>query len=62
MLIDRNRNGNRSLADLLEHVAADRLVMAGWSPGFGRPIPPLSHEVFVQRFREWIEGGAQCPD
>lgn len=62
MLIDRNRNGNRSLADLLEHVAADPLVMSGWSPGFGRPVPPLSHEVFVQRFREWIAGGARCPD
>jgi hypothetical protein len=62
MLIDRSRNGNRGLPELLEHVTTDGLVIASWSPGPGRSAPPLSHEVFVQRFKEWMESGAHCPE
>src|SRR5206468_3259312 len=62
MLSDRSKNGNRGLADLLEHVKHDRLVIASWSPGPARPVPPMSHEAFVQQFQEWLGGGARCPE
>jgi hypothetical protein len=61
MLKDRTKNGNRGLEELLDHAKNDRLVIASWQPGPGRAGPPVSHEVFVQRFSEWIAGGAACP-
>lgn len=62
MLKDPGRNGNRTLADLLDHAARDPLVVASWNPGPGRRVPPLSHEIFVAQFTRWIELGAVCPD
>jgi len=62
MLKDKTKNGNRTLADLLDHVSHDPLVAAGWNPGPGRPVPPLSHEAFVEQFKQWIETGASCPE
>ena len=62
MLTDRTRNGNRTLVDLLDHVSHDRLVVASWTPGPGRRLPPRSHEAFVEQFKTWIERGAVCPE
>jgi hypothetical protein len=61
MLKDRTKNGNRGLEELLDHAKNDPIVNASWQPGPGRAGPPVSHEVFVQRFSEWIAGGAACP-
>ncbi|MEM6931940.1 MAG: hypothetical protein AAF602_33725, partial [Myxococcota bacterium] len=61
-LKDPSRNGQRSLDDLLEHVAHDSLVLWGWSPGGGRTTPPLDHPSFVAAFRTWVAAGAPCPD
>jgi hypothetical protein len=33
MLKDRLRNGNRDLAQLLEHVETEHLVLWAWDPG-----------------------------
>lgn len=55
-------NGNRSLTDLVEHVTADKIVNWGWNPGPGRTVPPLSHEQFIQRVKEWAAAGGPCPD
>lgn len=62
MLKDPSKNGKRTLAELLEHVSHDKLVLAGWSPGPGRTLPPLSHDEFVTHVRTWIDSGAVCPD
>jgi hypothetical protein len=62
MLKDRRTNGNRSLADLLDHADHDAIVLAGWNPGPGRTLPPLSHAAFVDRFKHWIDLGAACPE
>lgn len=62
MIKDPARNGNRGLPELLTHVTHDDLVIASWNPGPGRPVPPLTHEEFVRRFKEWIDGGADCPE
>jgi len=62
MLKDPTKNGNRTVADLLEHVSRDRIVVSSWNPGPGRPLPPLSHEAFVQQFKAWIDLGAICPE
>lgn len=62
MLKDTSRNGNKTLTQLLEHVRHDRLVLAGWSPGPGRTLPPMSHESFVEQFKAWVDLGAVCPE
>lgn len=62
MLKDRSRNGDKSLAELLEHVQHDPLVLAGWSPGPGRTLPPISHPAFARQFKTWIDEGAVCPE
>ena len=60
-LRDPARNGNRSLAQLLEHVSSDPLVLWGWKPGGKRTPPPLSHDRFVAAFRTWVESNGACP-
>ena len=62
MLKDKTKNGGRTLADLLDHMSHDPLVVASWNPGPGRSLPPLSHDAFVQAFKAWIDTGAICPE
>lgn len=59
-LINRKTNGNKSLQQLIEH-ADDGLVLAGWNPGEGRTLPPLSHAEFKKAWITWIENGAIVP-
>jgi hypothetical protein len=61
-LKDPRRNGGKTLEQLLEHVTHDKLVLWGWEPGDGRTKPPLSHDEFAKRFREWVEKGAASPE
>jgi hypothetical protein len=58
---DPQRNGNRNLAALLEHVSHDKLVLWGWDPGAGRAPVTIPHDAFVASFKTWIAGGAPCP-
>ena len=60
-LKDPTKNGNRSLQDLIPHMDTS-LVRWAWNPGPGRSVPPLSHDEFVSRLKEWIETGAACPE
>jgi len=59
-LINPKTNGNKTLQQLIEH-ADDGLVKAGWDPGEGRTVPPLSHEEFKQAWITWIKTGAYAP-
>ncbi|HVS40559.1 MAG TPA: hypothetical protein VMS17_33695 [Gemmataceae bacterium] len=61
-LKDPKQNGGKTLEQLLQHVTEDKLVLAGWDPGDGRTKPPLTHEEFAQKMREWIEKGAAIPE
>jgi hypothetical protein len=60
-LKDPSQNGGKTLEQLVEHVTHDKLVLWAWQPGDGRTKPPLSHEQFVMKFREWVEKGAASP-
>jgi len=60
-LKDPAKNGNRSLEDLIPHMDTS-LVRWAWNPGPGRTVPPLSHDEFVSRLKEWIGTGAACPE
>lgn len=59
---DPATNGGMTTAQLIEHVREDPFVNWAWNPGLGRTVPPLSHEEFVSRFKEWIDTGATCPE
>ena len=66
MMKDRLRNGNRDLAELVEHVKSEHLVLWAWDPGTrwngdARKTPPMSHDDFVSAFEEWVNAGAPCP-
>jgi len=61
-LKDPAQNGNRSLEQLLDHVAHDDLVGWGWNPGEGRALPPLSRPDTAAQMRAWIDNGAACPE
>lgn len=59
-IIDPKRNGRKNREQLLEH-AHDTLVKAGWNPGEGRKLPPLTHEEFVKVWNTWLKKGAYAP-
>ena len=59
-IMDPKQNGHKTRQQLLEH-AHDGLVVAGWNPGEGRSLPPISHEEFVKAWTTWIEKGAYAP-
>jgi cytochrome c5 len=60
-LKDPAKNGNRTLAQIIEHVSSDDLVGWGWNPGDGRTLPPLSRPEFVEAMKAWVDNGAACP-
>lgn len=60
-LKDPARNGQRGLADLVEHSRRDALVAWGWQPGFDRRPPPGSQAEFAELVSAWVDSGAACP-
>lgn len=60
-LVDPKQNGNKSMKQLLEH-ADDELVVAGWNPGEGRKLPPMSYAEFKKAWTTWINTGAFAPE
>lgn len=60
-LKDPARNGGKTLAQIVEHSAHDKLVAWGWSPGHGREPAPGTQEQFGALMAAWSETGAACP-
>ncbi len=58
---DRARNGGKTLAEIHEHMAHDRLVAWGWDPGDGRTPAPGTQAQLGALIGAWIETGAACP-
>lgn len=58
---DRNRNGGKSLAEIVDHSAHDKLVAWGWDPGSGRTPAPGTQAKFGALVAAWAESGAACP-
>lgn len=61
-LLDKNENGERNNAQLIDHVTNDTLVAAGWHPAEGLALPPLTHREFARQFKQWLDKGAYLPD
>ena len=60
-LKDPERNGGRSLDDLVHHIAGDTLVGWAWAPGFGRESAPGTQEQAGALAEAWVKTGAACP-
>jgi mono/diheme cytochrome c family protein len=59
---DRERNGGRSLEDLVHHIGDDTLVGWAWSPGFGRRPAPGTQKQAGALVEAWAKTGAACPN
>jgi hypothetical protein len=59
---DPKQNNGKTIAQIIDHVTNDRLVMWGWNPGEGRTAVPMPHDEFAKRFQDWARLGAACPE
>ncbi|HEY2514654.1 MAG TPA: Isoquinoline 1-oxidoreductase subunit [Polyangiaceae bacterium] len=55
------RNGGKTLAQIVDHAAHDPLVAWGWAPGHGRTPALGSQERFAALIAAWVDTGAECP-
>lgn len=58
---NRQTNGGKTSAQLIHHVAEDKLVLWGWMPGGVRAPVSVPHAEFVAAFKQWVSGGMPCP-
>ncbi len=58
---DTERNGGRTLDDLVFHNSEDHLVNWAWHPGEGRAPAPGDQETFGALTAAWAQAGAHCP-
>lgn len=58
----KQNGGKKTLAEAMEHLEKDPLVLWGWTPGNGRTVPPMSHDEFMKNIHAWVENGGVCPD
>lgn len=60
-LLDTNRNGGKSLDEIVKHLRDDPLVLWGWAPGKGRKPVHMPHPEFMTHVEAWQSAGAPCP-
>ncbi len=60
-LKDPKRNGDKTIAEIVEHTAHDELVAWGWSPGHDRVPAPGNQATFGALMDAWAKTGAACP-
>lgn len=58
---DPARNGNRSIAQVVEHMSHDSLVGWAWAPGVGRVPAPGTQAELAALLDAWVATGAVCP-
>ena len=58
---DPKRNGNRTLAQIHDHLTNDKLVGWSWHPGPGRKPAPGTQSGFGKIVQNWIDSGSECP-
>jgi hypothetical protein len=58
---DPERNGHKTLAQIVEHNAHDQLVAWGWHPGADREPAPGTQEQLGALIAAWVDTGAECP-
>lgn len=62
LIVDASKNGGMSLDKVHEHLAHDKLVAWGFTPGADRRPPPGTPADVAALFDAWMKAGAVCPD
>lgn len=60
-LKDPERNGGKTMPEMIEHMTHDGLVGWGWNPGGKRAPAPGTQAEFGALFKAWADSGAVCP-
>jgi hypothetical protein len=60
-MLDKSKNGGKSLEEIVKHMTEDSLVQWAWNPGRNRTLPPLSQTEFHKAVKDWAENGAKIP-
>lgn len=58
---DPQRNGSRTLDEIVHHMTHDELVGWGWHPGGRRTPVPGTQAQFGKLIEAWVADGAYCP-
>lgn len=61
-LKDKDRNGGKTLDEIVEHMAEDPLVAYGWNPPPQMTPVPGSQKMLGELSRAWVDTGAHCPE
>ena len=66
-MLDPERNGGRSLEDIVHHLTEHELVLWAWNPGVDangtpREKPPVPKDEYIKAVKEWAEAGAIIPE
>jgi len=66
-MLDRSKNGNRSMSEIEHPLTEDPLVLWDFEPGIdnegtSRETPPLSKEEWVSAVKTWVAAGAPIPN
>ena len=59
-LRDMDRNGGRSVADLVDHLGHDVILHWAWKPGGGRDPAPYDLEAHISDLTIWGAAGQPC--
>lgn len=67
VMLDRSKNGNRTLEETEHHLTDHALVLWGWNPGVDangdpREPVPVPLEEYRAAVHKWIENGAVIPE
>ena len=60
-LKDPERNGGKTLDEIVEHMAEDSLVGWGWNPPDHLEPAPGNQKLAGELTRAWVDAGAHCP-
>ena len=65
-MLDRSKNGNRSLDDIVKHLTEHELVLWAWEPGVNsegipREKPPVPKDEYIAAVKELAANGAIIP-
>ena len=65
-ILNKSKNGNRSVEEIEKHLTEDPLVLWVFDPGLNnegtaREKPPVSKEDYIKAVKEWVAAGAKIP-
>lgn len=66
-MLDKARNGGRSLEETVKHLTEHELVLWAWEPGVDasgtpREKPPVPKEEYIEAVKAWAAAGAPIPE